>query len=664
VYPNLASASGRGVSDVRQSRLVAAALLVLFTYIFLANAWMGDDAHITFRTVWNFIHGYGLTYNPDERVQAFTHPLWTLVLAAAHFVTREFFFTATALSWAFSAAAGVVIVRRARSLASAALTIAWLLSSKALVDYTSSGLEYPLSYFLLALFYTRYLERPIVAPISPRELRWFVLVATLGFLNRPDAALLYAIPVGEMAARALRAGGRPMIAPLALAVLPAVLWLAFATFYYGFPLPNTYYAKVDNGIPGWLLHRQGLAYLMNSLSHDPVTLGTIALAVLFAWRTSGPIRRAAASAALYVAYTVWVGGDFMSGRFFAMPFLIAVVSVAPEVDALLTPWTAGALVLYNLLMPIVPIKTTWTYDGAWPWRTQNGIKDERGHSFQGSNILTYGAFKPLPDSIYVREGMSFGASDQKAIVYCCIGLYGLHAGPSKHIIDNNALSDPLLARLPVSPRVFFDFWASHYFRDLPDGYLESNERDENLLKDPLLHAYYDRLRNVTRGSVFRLSRIRDIWALNAGRYRNLARLYEKRRPIELSVRADHDRFVTDVGTRDTRAGTLAASGREGYLQLGPDIPLKAGAYRVRWIGTLDAPPKTAVGYVELWDGADRLARQTVTSAARDARRQIAFLDFTLPDGARHLEYRFWVRSGIPVTLERIELYSEELGIRD
>ena len=70
-----------------------AALLLIFTYTYLANAWVGDDAYITFRTVWNFVHGFGLTFNPDERVQAYTHPLWMLVISAAHFVTREFFFT-------------------------------------------------------------------------------------------------------------------------------------------------------------------------------------------------------------------------------------------------------------------------------------------------------------------------------------------------------------------------------------------------------------------------------------------------------------------------------------------------------------------------------------------------------------------------------------------
>ena len=33
-------------------------LLALFTYVFIVNAWVGDDAYITFRTVDNFVNGY------------------------------------------------------------------------------------------------------------------------------------------------------------------------------------------------------------------------------------------------------------------------------------------------------------------------------------------------------------------------------------------------------------------------------------------------------------------------------------------------------------------------------------------------------------------------------------------------------------------------------
>ena len=53
-----------------EATLLKSAFLLVFTYIFLANAWLGDDAYITFRVVDNFLNGYGLTFNPDERVPA------------------------------------------------------------------------------------------------------------------------------------------------------------------------------------------------------------------------------------------------------------------------------------------------------------------------------------------------------------------------------------------------------------------------------------------------------------------------------------------------------------------------------------------------------------------------------------------------------------------
>jgi arabinofuranosyltransferase len=152
VYPPASPAGATSELSASTRRFVFAALFLLFTYVFLVNQWMGDDAHITFRSVWNFVRGYGMTYNPDERVQAFTHPLWMLLISAVHLVTREFYFSVTILSWVLDVAAGWVLLRRARTLAGATLVVLWAISSKALIDYTSSGLEYPLSYFLIALF--------------------------------------------------------------------------------------------------------------------------------------------------------------------------------------------------------------------------------------------------------------------------------------------------------------------------------------------------------------------------------------------------------------------------------------------------------------------------------------------------------------------------------
>ncbi|MEO7273961.1 MAG: hypothetical protein ABIX28_08895 [Vicinamibacterales bacterium] len=645
-------------------RLVSVFLVAIFTYVFLANAWLGDDAYITFRVVWNLVHGYGPVFNPGERVQAYTHPLWMLVMAAAHFITRDFFFTAQVVSYGFVLAALLRIARSLESAATVGVAFVWLLSSKAFMDYTSSGLEYPLSYCLLTFFYSRWFDLA-EGPIASRDLRRLGVIAGLAFVNRIDSVLLYAAPLAWLTLTSLRVHRARVVPPLTGFGVPVAAWLLFATIYYGFPLPNTYYAKVATGIPASLLYQQGLAYLFNSLAHDPVTLTSIGLALAIASGAGSAARTAMASALLYVLYTVSVGGDFMSGRFFAMPFLVAVVTTMRVLAGLeYQPVAMGALVLYNLLTPLAPVKVGPTYEAGWAWRTQNGVRDEHGHSHQGSNPLAAAPFRHLPDHTWVREGISFRSGPEKVTVQGSIGAYGLFAGPDKHLVDRNALSDPLLARLPVSPRLYFEFYSGHFFRDIPDGYLPSLESGRNQIADPLLHAYYDRLGQVLHDPLFSGARLRSIWYLNAGGGRRLAAEYEQRRPIDLSIRASNDRFLVDAGEKHEAAGTITSVGRSGYLQFGPGIPVKRGVYRARWVGGVTGAADGAFGFVDVWDGDTRIARQEVSGRSlRPDARQIAEITFALPNGSSSLDYRLWVDGHPAVTLERVELNSVQADQR-
>lgn len=647
-----------------ESTLITGAFLVIFTYVFLANAWIGDDAYITFRVVDNFINGYGLTFNPDERVQAYTHPLWMLVLSAAYAVTSNLFYTTLALSYVLCVLSLGVVFKSLRSVWRSALFIGVLLSSKAFIDYTSSGLEYPLSFLLLSIFYCRFLGAVNAASVLPRDVIVFGGLASLAFLNRSDSILLYVGPLAYVAWRAWPVYRWRLAMLLAIAFSPVALWLVFSYIYYGFPFPNTYYAKVATGIPRSLQLRQGLAYVANSINFDPITLGLIGLTAVVAARLRRlPEIAASASALLYVLYTISVGGDFMSGRFFAMPLLVCalvLVRIVPrrQIGAAL----GAALVAYNVIAPLAPVKTRASYpDGAWAWRLQNGIKDERGHYHQISNVLFYAPFRALPDHLWYREGVSFRNSSEKVSVQGSIGFFGFTAGPTKYVIDRNALSDPLLARLPVSESLYFEFYAGHFFRELPDGYLESRREQRNLLVDPLLRDYYDKLLNVTAGPVFSWARARDVWDLNFGRYRRMHELVTAERPVAVSVPADNERFSTDVGVRNTRGdGALIASGRrEGYLQMGPNIPLKAGRFKVRWIGTSQAQAGEPLGQVEAWTDGERLiARRPVFHGEFSTRDKIlAELTFALDEPTTNLEYRFFVQKGVKLVVERINLES-------
>ena len=277
--------SERPGDERAEALLLVGSFLLIFTYVFLANAWLGDDAYITFRVVQNFVGGYGLTFNPDERVQAYTHPLWMLLLSAAYSVTSDLFYTTLAISYALCALALGTVFRRLHSLWRSALFLGLLLSSKAFIDYTSSGLEYPLSFLLLAVFYTRFFAvARDAAVLAPRELIGFGLLASLAFLNRSDSILLYAGPLLYLAVVAWPVYRGRLVLFSGVAFAPAVLWLLFSYVYYGFPFPNTYYAKVATGIPRSLQLRQGMAYVANSINFDPFTLGLIALAALVAIR--------------------------------------------------------------------------------------------------------------------------------------------------------------------------------------------------------------------------------------------------------------------------------------------------------------------------------------------------------------------------------------------
>jgi arabinofuranosyltransferase len=61
-------------------KLSGGVLILVFFVTLLRTAWISDDALITTRTVLNLLGGYGASFNIDERVQAYTHPLWFLIL--------------------------------------------------------------------------------------------------------------------------------------------------------------------------------------------------------------------------------------------------------------------------------------------------------------------------------------------------------------------------------------------------------------------------------------------------------------------------------------------------------------------------------------------------------------------------------------------------------
>ena len=71
----IAPEPGTGTAD-RRSIILAVVAYTVAIGIFVKNAWVAEDAYIVFRSVEQLFAGNGPVWNPHERVQAFTSPLW------------------------------------------------------------------------------------------------------------------------------------------------------------------------------------------------------------------------------------------------------------------------------------------------------------------------------------------------------------------------------------------------------------------------------------------------------------------------------------------------------------------------------------------------------------------------------------------------------------
>ncbi len=521
-------------------------LLAMLVAIVVRRAWIADDAFISLRTVDNFVNGYGLTWNPDERVQAYTHPLWLFLLSAAYFITREPYYTTLAVSLAVSLASVLVFsFWVARSWQGAALGLLIFALSGAFTDYSTSGLENPLSHLLVLLFLALYFR----GTPSLRKLFGLSLVASLAAVNRLDTFLLYlpllAFSTAELLVRTTRRRPQPIkaLAALAAGQLPLLLWLAFSLFYYGFPFPNTAYAKLNSALAPGELMQQGLFYLANSLEYDPITAVAILLGIASALLSKRWAKiMVALGIALYVCYVVRIGGDFMSGRMLTVP-LVAAVALLAQLD--LAPLRSLSLaVLFGVVLVVglsVPFPTP--ANDALSLMTEGqrdyimgmprGIANERLFYQEETALLSAKAHTSMPGHPWAEHGKELRATEQLLSVERAIGMTGYFAGPTVHVVDSLALADPLLARLP--PKREVNWRIGHFDRAIPEGYRDTLLEGKNVLSDPDLALYYDKLALLTRGPLFDSKRLREIWAMNTGRYDGLIN-FERYRYADMKVK--------------------------------------------------------------------------------------------------------------------------------
>ncbi|NBO19124.1 MAG: hypothetical protein EBV03_07870, partial [Proteobacteria bacterium] len=498
--------------------------LALMAYA-AAIAWTHEDANITLRVIENALNGYGLRWNPDERVQAYTHPLWMLAqipiagmllpfipaqpdqpayeaLYAAHLVLSMLCMGGmlALLLWHF----------RRTPLLFAGFIFLPFAASPALMDYASSGLENPMAFCFITLLVWAFYQ-----PENPRI--WFLrsLFCSLLIMTRMDQLLLFA-PIfaatlwplrRQLPWRALLIGAQPLL-----------LWCTFALVYYGFIMPNTYYAKLSATFPLSTYLESGLRYLLDFARFAPVSAAVYMLlagwmsAALPQWRSHRRLLALGAGVFLHAAYVVYVGGDYMSGRLFTFSCCMAVVVMAFEAGFVLPQLRHSALAA---LLVATAFAQPWLPHTLLHFTEYEYMYNER----MGRIYTCFFCPEKIepPEQSWAQEGLAERQdkiNNYPGIKYVVtrgnIGINALFAGPEIYGIDTGRLADAFLARLPVN----WEFRIGHFYTDVPPGYYEARAEDDLSKMQPDLAEYYEKLHSIIAGPIWSWQRWKNIIAFN------------------------------------------------------------------------------------------------------------------------------------------------------
>lgn len=495
--------------------------------ILIRTAWLSDDAFITLRTIDNWVNGYGLTWNPIERVQTYSHPLWMFLLSLFYVFIRHEYFIPIFLSLLISIITIYIFLTRA-SKDLFVVVIGWyiLMLSKSFVDFSSSGLENPATHLILLLFVLTYLKLDKNAISDNRRIFSLAFLSGLGMLNRVDLGLFFIPPIIYML---IRHWNLKKIKPLLLGLLPIILWELFSVYYYGFLFPNTAYAKLNVGIPRSDLVSQGGMYFLNSFLWDPITLIAIIVSLLTAFaHKNWKIMFLTFGVALYLTYILVIGGDFMSGRFFSGALLVSILILLNFLEGTSQQHRIILSSLFLFIGLISPRSIVTEFIGRENimYDDATGITDERVYYASATGLSTLDRRLDLPRGPWVDEGKSYRLTKPTVVEVGAVGMVGYYAGPDVYIYDRIALGDPLLGRLPIRNK---SWRIGHFKRPDVDGHFETLETQNNQIADQDLATYYDKLLIITRGDLMSFERLKEIWKMNTGKYDYLINNYLQRK---------------------------------------------------------------------------------------------------------------------------------------
>lgn len=328
--------------------IIIGLLCVIFIYLCFNTRFVQDDAFITFRYVENFVSGHGLVFNEGERVEGYTNFLWLLLLSIFSFLKLNIINTAQYLSVLF----GVVILiitylisslipvesaeksKRLNSkinerdkLVLNLLPVLFLTFLGAFNYWAVSGMESTMftALFLATVYY--YFKTAKSGKLDIK-ISIFLLLASL---TRPEGLYLFGLIlmhfIGYNYITYKSEGTKAVVSKIfskenilmfGIFVVPLALYFLFRISYYGYPFPNTYYAKTGFSM---VYFQTGIEYVWNFFK-SYLLFGVIFVLPFFLMKIKYyrfHISLLLLVYTMFTIYIVYIGGDVLQLYRFFIP---------------------------------------------------------------------------------------------------------------------------------------------------------------------------------------------------------------------------------------------------------------------------------------------------------------------------------------------------------
>lgn len=303
--------------------IICAALALLQVMMFYN--YTVDDAYITFRYIKQWVAGNGLVFNIGERVEGYSNFLWIVLLAPFYALGADLVVASKML--------GILLAGITLILTAALTGEGWRGVGASLLLAAAAPFGVWMVGGLETMLFSCLFAASALAFIHEEEQGrgwWSGVLFALLALTRPEGLMFGLLAALLRGAHLWR--GQLRVQPndwarLGLWLAPVAIHFIWRLSYYGYPLPNTVYAKSMGFHPRAFI--EGVHYLYASAA----AIGGVApvLVVGLATLLVRPNLRFVylfASVVLYAAFIVVSGGDWMPAQRFLTHVLPAVAALS------------------------------------------------------------------------------------------------------------------------------------------------------------------------------------------------------------------------------------------------------------------------------------------------------------------------------------------------